>query len=545
MERRDKMKKRLSLNDVEWDKFWLEEIVTIESGVRLIQADQTPGNTPFIGSSDSNNGVTAFVSNHNNSLDSNVLGVNYNGSVVENFYHPYKCLFSDDVKRIHWKERSKGNKYTYLFLKTMILQQKIKYAYGYKFNAKRMKRQKILLPVNEYRLPNYQFMENYIKQEQKEIAQKIIDFYEHKILETGFDLVGLEDVKWKVFSFSEIFRKIQRGKRLKKDDHIEGNVPYVSSTSLNNGVDGFIGNEKNIRKFNDNLTLANSGSVGSCFYHQYEYVASDHVTALTLEHADKYIYLFMATIIKRLEEKYSFNREINDKRIKSEKLILPVDENGNPYWEYMSQFMQKIEAEKLGKTLEYIYIYKLAISRELEAIPLREKKWREFFIGGKDGLFKISSTKSGIDKNKLNLDTGTIPYITRSDMNNGINLFITSYQHPKYSINKGNVITIGLDTQTVFYQMNDFFTGQNIQVLENENLNKYNSLFIVPLLKTQMEKFNWGGNGATLTRLNRTKILLPTDENRNPDWQYMKRFIQIETIKQSYELIRYYENLVW
>lgn len=83
-------------------------------------------------------------------------------------------------------------------------------------------------------------------------------------------------------------------------------------------------------------------------------MASDHVTSLTLENADKYIYLFMATIVRRLGEKYSFNREINDKRIRTEKLILPVDQNGNPHWKYMGQFMQKIEAEKLEKALEYI-----------------------------------------------------------------------------------------------------------------------------------------------------------------------------------------------
>ncbi|NLA27942.1 MAG: restriction endonuclease, partial [Firmicutes bacterium] len=189
------------------------------------------------------------------------------------------------------------------------------------------------------------------------IVQKVIDYYERKMPETNYDLVGLEDVEWKTFSFNEIFRKIQRGKRLKKDDHIAGDTPYVSSTSLNNGVDGFIENEEGVRKFSNNLSLANSGSVGSCFYHEYEYIASDHVTSLSLERADKYIYLFMATIIKRLEEKYSFNREINDKRIRNEKLILPVDESGNPYWEYMSQYMQKFELEKINKTLNYLSTY--------------------------------------------------------------------------------------------------------------------------------------------------------------------------------------------
>lgn len=120
------------------------------------------GDVPFIGSSDSNNGVTNFVANINGSLDKNLLGVNYNGSVVNNFYHPYKCLFSDDVKRLHLNDWH-DNKFVLLYLSTIILQQKNKYSYGYKFNTDRMKRQKILLPVNELNEPDYDYMEQYSK----------------------------------------------------------------------------------------------------------------------------------------------------------------------------------------------------------------------------------------------------------------------------------------------------------------------------------------------------------------------------------------------
>mgnify|MGYP006887398770 CR=1 FL=1 len=44
-----------------WQAFWLEDLVTISSGVRLVKADQSEGLTPFIVSSDSNNGITQFV----------------------------------------------------------------------------------------------------------------------------------------------------------------------------------------------------------------------------------------------------------------------------------------------------------------------------------------------------------------------------------------------------------------------------------------------------------------------------------------------------
>ena len=104
--------------------------------------------------------------------------------------------------------------------------------------------------------------------------------------------------------FTDVFTEIQRGKRLKKADHTEGSIPYVSSTALNNGVDGFIGNEGSVRKFEDCITIANSGSVGSAFFHQYEFVASDHVTQLKRKGLDKYAYLFMVPIINRLSPNF-------------------------------------------------------------------------------------------------------------------------------------------------------------------------------------------------------------------------------------------------
>lgn len=158
------------LDEVKWDDYFIESLFQIKPGKRLTKKEFTKGSKPFIGSSDHNNGVTNFVDNHNSSEDFNVLGVNYNGSVVENFYHPYKALFSDDVKRLSLK--IKGNKYMYLFIKNMILKQKEKYQYGYKFNGTRMKRQIIKLPTKNNR-PDYDFMEQYMKRKENEVLERI------------------------------------------------------------------------------------------------------------------------------------------------------------------------------------------------------------------------------------------------------------------------------------------------------------------------------------------------------------------------------------
>ena len=338
------MKSELTTKD--WKEFFLEEVVSINGGKRLTKADMRPGNIPFIGASEMNNGITEFTRSTNESLDINVLGVNYNGSVGFAFYHPYKAVFSDDVKRIKWLDSSHNNKYTLLFLSSMIGQQKCKFAYGYKFNAQRMKRQKILLPICDNGDIDWQFMEEYMRHKEQQTLKTAT-----KTLYKQLTNIKIEDdlscKDWKSFYLTEIFTEIQRGKRLKKADHKEGRTPYVSSTSQDNGVDAFIGNDSGVRRFADCLTLANSGSVGCTFFHKYEFIASDHVTGLKREGLDRYAYLFMVPIINRLSEKYSFNREINDERIKREKLLLPVTDSGDIDFAFMIAYMKQIEAKRL------------------------------------------------------------------------------------------------------------------------------------------------------------------------------------------------------
>ncbi len=127
----------------------------------MVVADSKPGDRPFIGALDNSNGVARFVSDKNESLDKNVLGVNYNGNgMVIGFYHPYECIFSDDVKRFHLKKRE-DDPFVLLFMKTVILMQKQKFGYLYKFNADRMAHTSILLPVTNSGEPDYDFMESF------------------------------------------------------------------------------------------------------------------------------------------------------------------------------------------------------------------------------------------------------------------------------------------------------------------------------------------------------------------------------------------------
>lgn len=111
-------------------------------------------------------------------------------------------------------------------------------------------------------------------------------------------------------------------------------------------------------------------------------------------------------------------------------------------------------------------------------------------------------------------------------------------------MDEGNVITIGLDTQTVFYQPTAFYTGQNIQVIRHPKMDRYNAMFLIVAIKKLVERFSWGSYGATLTRLRKSRIYLPANDNGEIDFEYMSSFMrqhEDESIKMA---LQYFEKKI-
>lgn len=350
------------LHDVNWGAFFLSDICNINSGIRLTKANMKDGPIPFIGATDSNNGITNFISNTNASFEKNVLGVNYNGSVVENFYHPYSCVFSDDVKKVSFKDEQGQNKHCYMFLKQMILQQKAKYRYAYKFNGDRMARQKIMLPLDETDNPNWHFMEEYIKERENKQRQDLKEYYKNRLLDLVICPEVLTDVAWGEFLIKNIFTiEAVKGKPVK--NYTRGTTPYVTTSSLNNGVTHFICANNKISK---GKCISIDPIGGKTFYHEYEFIgrggAGSAINLLYNKNLNKQIALFLCNAIEKTSlEKASYAIALNGDRLRNAKILLPIDENGNPNWLYMENFIKKIEQNQIKNILKhlngYIYIY--------------------------------------------------------------------------------------------------------------------------------------------------------------------------------------------
>ncbi len=162
----------IQLNDRKWKEFFIEDVADILSGRDIYERERINGKTPYITATANNNGVGYFVDNTNETLESDCLSVNRNGSVGYCFYHPYEALYGNDTRKLRPKV---SNKYTSLFLSLIISKQRFKYGYGYKMGTGRLKRQKIQLPINENGTPDWAFMEAYMRQQEQTILQPTIE----------------------------------------------------------------------------------------------------------------------------------------------------------------------------------------------------------------------------------------------------------------------------------------------------------------------------------------------------------------------------------
>ncbi|MEB7365389.1 restriction endonuclease subunit S [Staphylococcus borealis] len=298
---------------------------------------------PFITRSQNNNGIAHFVPRQSKELNSNnVITIGLDTQTIFYQQHPF---YTGQNIQIFDLVNFKLNKYIALFIIPLIEKQLKHLNWGGNgATLGRLLKKKILLPINSDGKPDYDFMEQYTKEKYSNLKSQIKEKQKHEIT----DWRRLDEVEWEPFKAADIFNKIQRGKRLTKSDQVSGEKPYISSSGIYNGLDNFISNTSNVRIFNNCLTIANSGSVGSAFYHPYRFIASDHVTHFKNKDLSKYSYLFIANMMSRFSEKYSFNREINDFRIKRERILLPT-KNNKPDYKFMEQYMKRKENEVLER----------------------------------------------------------------------------------------------------------------------------------------------------------------------------------------------------
>lgn len=335
-------------------------------------------------------------------------------------------------------------------------------------------------------------------------------------------MIGLENINWQIFKIGDIMQ-IENCKCQKVSILKDGDTPYVGATNNNNGVLKFVERKESLLTKGNCIVFIcdGEGSIGLSVYKHEDFIGTTTVKVGRCPQLNRYNAMFITTVADTVRGKYNFGYKRNEKNLKRETIMLPATAEGTPDWQFMEAYMKQQEQAILKPTIERLC--KQLITNELTGGgKLSNLTWKEFVFGEE---FSITATGSGIDKNKLITGEGDTPYITRTDCLNGIDGFIPE-QASKYRMDEGNVITIGLDTQTVFYQPKAFYTGQNIQIIRHPQLDKYNAMFIIVAIQKLVERFSWGSYGATLTRLRKSRIYLPANKDGQPDFAFMSSFMQ-------------------
>lgn len=344
------------LNEKKWDEFVLDDIFTVGAGKRLETRNKVEGMRPFIGATDNGNGVTGFVGNDNASKDSNVLGVNYNGAPCIAFYHPYECIFTDDVKRLHLKNQE-DNKFVLLFFTSIFAMQRVKYSYGYKFKEKRMHRQKLMLPVDDKGKPDYAYMTLYSTEMRGGMLMRYKNFIAGQLSQLEHkDIPALDKKEWGEFYIGDLFT-VSRPKARNKDDYDFGDIPFVASGAVNNGVMKCC-NAKPGESLDKGNCITVSPVDGSTYYQPMDFLgrggAGSSILMLRSDWLNLYLGQFVARAVRQTCSKYTYGHMGNKDGIKRERIMLPVTDGGRPDYEYMEQYVKNMMLHKYEQYLGFI-----------------------------------------------------------------------------------------------------------------------------------------------------------------------------------------------
>ena len=153
----------------------------------------------------------------------------------------------------------------------------------------------------------------------------------------------IDITKWKKFRITDLF-DISGSTTTKKsilENSGSGIYPYVTTQATNNGIFGYYA----IQTEKGNCLTVDSAVLGTCFYQEKDFSASDHVEILTPKFVmSKNIALFLSTIINKTGSiiGYNYAKKRSQKALAQEVIYLPVTQDGSPDWEYMEQFIAEI-----------------------------------------------------------------------------------------------------------------------------------------------------------------------------------------------------------
>ncbi len=340
----------------------------------------------------------------------------------------------------------------------------------------------------------------------------------------------LNEVKWGEFKITDIF-DVKNTHNILSNEIVEksGNVPYLCASAEKNGVSTYI-------SYNDDLIdkgncIFIGGKTFVVTYQENDFFSNDsHNLALYLKFSEKRkkdVQIFIASCITRsVGYKYSWGNSISHKKIQNDYVSLPVTPENKIDFDFMEAFIRELEEERIRELAAYLKVsgfdnYKLSKCESEALAHFNELKWKEFNL---IDIFDVKNTHN-ILSNEIKKDSGNVPYLCASSVNNGVSSYIS---YKEELVEKGNCIFIGGKTFVVSYQEKDFFSNDSHNLalyVKDLQPTKLNQLYLATCVyKGLSHKYTWG-DSISGAKIKSDKIMLPIASDGSPDYAFMETFI--------------------
>ena len=340
-----------------WGEFKVGELFDfsgckqVKSQHNLIETDKENG-IPFVVQSNANNMVKCYVtresllSNDETIYNGNAIMLGVMTPVVSYQEHEFGASQSIAL-RADFLNPLRG-----LFIATVIKSViEPKYNYANIPGIQKYKNEIIPLPLKHGTNPadysqediDWDYMESFMSRVQEAATKRLANLPEPgQKSKTPVDVSG-----WGEFKVGELFDMFP-GRRLKKGDFKDGDIPFVMASSYNNGVVTTLSNP--ISK-NENFLTADI--FGNVFYQKELVGYGDDNCGLKLKYRDgrPNEYLFLATMISSISVQASFTNKLRGPWYIEQAIKLPLKQETNLFdythddidWDYMESFMSQFK----------------------------------------------------------------------------------------------------------------------------------------------------------------------------------------------------------
>ncbi|MBR4153530.1 MAG: N-6 DNA methylase [Selenomonadaceae bacterium] len=341
------------LESKRWKEFFIVDLFKIFLPSGDTQADKCEfGEIPLISAGFNNNGVCKFIKygdERSKIYDGNIISVDMFG---KSFVHEYK-FYSVSHGRINLLEPIEHlNSYQLQFISVSINKSSQgKFSYNQMCSSKRISMLPIFLPVNDAGELDFDYMEAYISNIEKKIFESYREFI--SISPPPVKIQPLNQKNWRPFFIKDV-AEILSGRDIYESERQAGDNPYIGASANNNGVCHFISNENETLEKNC-ISVNRNGSVGYAFYHPYAALYSNDCRKLRPRVSNEFVSIFIAHQITAQREKYNYGYKMGTARLNRQKIMLPVNDAGEPDFEYMEAYIRNIEVAAIKKVLEVMY----------------------------------------------------------------------------------------------------------------------------------------------------------------------------------------------